>query len=68
MNTILTVLIDLLGEVFPVASPSAAWGRSLDRATRRHERLVRWGRRLLGGFIFAVLAALPFLLIRWFGA
>lgn len=66
MNTILSVLIDLLGEVFPVARPTPVSGDPAAAAgTRRHDWLIRWGRRILGALIFALLTVLPFLVMRW---
>ncbi|MCB1062932.1 MAG: hypothetical protein KDN20_08435 [Verrucomicrobiae bacterium] len=62
MNTILTLLIDLLGEVFLIAGTTPASGHSMVTQPRSP-----WWRRLLGMALFVLLAALPFLLLFWLG-
>ena len=64
MNAILQILVDLLGEVFPVANPTPASGRPMGQDCRRL-RCRTWWRRTLGIGLFVLLAALPFLLLRW---
>lgn len=63
MNAIFSFLIDLLGEVFLIAGTTSAAGPAFTAGPGRF----RWWRRVLGAALFALLAVLPFLVMRWIG-
>lgn len=64
MNAIFSLLVDLLGEVFPVAKPTLVSGQAIPPDRRASGRR-RWWRRGLGIGLFVLLAVLPFLLMGW---
>ena len=65
VNVIFSILVDLLGEAFPVAKPTPASGRVIPPDCRSL-RCRHWWRRGLGIGLFVLLAVLPFLLMGWF--